>query len=509
VWSNLPDALNLTAGSPQIAYSCIEGGWAGPGNLDTDPFLTRHYRLRSVAPCIDAGSETNAPPLDIDGEARWDDPAHTNAVSDVDIGWDEFVDTDADAVADVWEVGHFGDLTHAAGEDADPQGGADGLSVLEEYENNTDPNNADTDGDTLLDGDEVDVHGTDPLDVNTDGDNATDDVEVAIGSDPLNPLDIVIENVDSGPFYFDPEAELCHIDFSLSWTSTVRVTVYRMFYTINFVAHIVPTPGTDPVRVLEVPMQPGTNTVYWDGRDAASNLVVSAPYFFTVEATNEHGLLSALYDPRDAYNPGVSPVISGGTLLNDGQIAFWSNNKAELQYTLSAPAIVALAPVGEAYPLVWGEPRDEGVNVEQWDGRGDTAVQGQGKLYEDFPFILEARTRSLPDTTVSVEYPADVITNMTAETYLIVPRYAEVTRILYTLKEDATTDVRIEDPNGNLITLMDPVLQPAGPHDIEWRGHYDTNSIVYAEGDYRVVVTAAGADSLRTHEVSANITVRN
>jgi len=56
---------------------------------------------------------------------------------------------------------------------------------------------------------------------------------------------------------------------------------------------------------------------------------------------------------------------------------------------------------------------------------------------------------------------------------------------------------------------LDPALQPAGPHEVEWRGQYDTNSIPYAEGDYRIVVTATGSTSLRTHEVSANVTVRN
>jgi hypothetical protein len=50
------------------------------------------------------------------------------------------------------------------------------------------PNNPDTDGDGLNDGDEVNVHGTNPLIADTDGDGLGDGDEYLIfGTDPLNP----------------------------------------------------------------------------------------------------------------------------------------------------------------------------------------------------------------------------------------------------------------------------------------------------------------------------------
>jgi Tol biopolymer transport system component len=59
-------------------------------------------------------------------------------------------------------------------EDAD----ADGLVNIRELELSTDPTNPDTDGDELLDGDEVNQRGTDPRNPDTDGDSLTDGDEV-------------------------------------------------------------------------------------------------------------------------------------------------------------------------------------------------------------------------------------------------------------------------------------------------------------------------------------------
>ncbi len=63
----------------------------------------------------------------------------------------------------------------------------DGLTNLLEYQWGTDPNNPDTDGDGLTDGDEVNKYHTNPLLTDTDNDKIPDGVEVQTGTDPLNP----------------------------------------------------------------------------------------------------------------------------------------------------------------------------------------------------------------------------------------------------------------------------------------------------------------------------------
>ena len=86
-------------------------------------------------------------------------------------------DTDGDGILDKDEV--------AAGTDpdkADTDG--DGLSDSAEVTAGTDPQLADTDGDGLADGDEL-AGGTDPLVADTDGDTLADGAEAAAGADPL------------------------------------------------------------------------------------------------------------------------------------------------------------------------------------------------------------------------------------------------------------------------------------------------------------------------------------
>ncbi|MDP2857701.1 MAG: hypothetical protein Q8P50_06935, partial [Bacillota bacterium] len=70
------------------------------------------------------------------------------------------VDGDGDTLPDAWEIIWF-DSAESCETQSDTD--ADGMSNLEEYENNTNPKVSDTDGDGLNDGDEI-VAGTDPLD---------------------------------------------------------------------------------------------------------------------------------------------------------------------------------------------------------------------------------------------------------------------------------------------------------------------------------------------------------
>jgi hypothetical protein len=92
--------------------------------------------------------------------------------------------TVGDGIPDDWKVAHGLDPNdpYVAMEDPDN----DGLTNLEEYQNGTDPNNPDTDGDGLSDGDEVHIYHTNPLLWDTDGDGISDGVEVQTGSDPLD-----------------------------------------------------------------------------------------------------------------------------------------------------------------------------------------------------------------------------------------------------------------------------------------------------------------------------------
>jgi hypothetical protein len=110
IWSNVPEAV-------QVTYSDVQGGWAGTGNISTDPQFTRFgtrsiegewidgdYRLKASSPAIDAGSSTALPAdsLDLDGDGATSEalPVDLNgnprAVgSQVDMGAYEQVGSDA------------------------------------------------------------------------------------------------------------------------------------------------------------------------------------------------------------------------------------------------------------------------------------------------------------------------------------------------------------------------------------------------------------------------------
>lgn len=74
----------------------------------------------------------------------------------------------------------------------------DGLSNQTEEEIGTDPNRSDTDGDGLLDGEEINQHGSDPMVADTDGDGLTDGQETRIYQTSPTAADTDSDGIDDG-----------------------------------------------------------------------------------------------------------------------------------------------------------------------------------------------------------------------------------------------------------------------------------------------------------------------
>jgi hypothetical protein len=83
-------------------------------------------------------------------------------------------DADGDYLPDAWECKWLGGTQDTTENDPD----VDGLTNLQEYQQDCDPLNSDTDVDGLTDGEEVNEHLTNPLLDDTDGDGLTDGEEV-------------------------------------------------------------------------------------------------------------------------------------------------------------------------------------------------------------------------------------------------------------------------------------------------------------------------------------------
>jgi len=120
-------------------------------------------------------------------------------------------DTDGDGLLDGFEVTYGlapldsdqeGNLVPDGEEDPD----LDGLDHLGEQAAGSHPFVADSDGDGLLDGAEVSVHGSDPANVDSDGDGLADGAEVAAGTDvddPDSDGDGLLDGFE-GLYGFDP-----------------------------------------------------------------------------------------------------------------------------------------------------------------------------------------------------------------------------------------------------------------------------------------------------------------
>ncbi|UCG49785.1 MAG: hypothetical protein JSU94_08375 [Phycisphaerales bacterium] len=98
-------------------------------------------------------------------------------------------DTDGDGLPDDYELLHTTPPSPTAlnpEDDLENGGAGDGLTNFQEYQIGTNPNNPDTDGDTLQDGDEVAGAGlrppTSPTDADTDRDRLNDGVETNTGA---------------------------------------------------------------------------------------------------------------------------------------------------------------------------------------------------------------------------------------------------------------------------------------------------------------------------------------
>ena len=98
LWSDSPSEIHVVSGSISVGFSDVMGGFAGIGNIDSDPLFvdpaTNDLHLSAGSPCIDAATSTGAPVADLAGTARWDDPATPNsgagAVDYYDIGAFEY-----------------------------------------------------------------------------------------------------------------------------------------------------------------------------------------------------------------------------------------------------------------------------------------------------------------------------------------------------------------------------------------------------------------------------------
>jgi len=92
--NNSPDEI---FGPATVAYSDVQGGYPGIGNIDADPLFVDpdngDFRLQAGSPCIDAGDNASMPNgvlRDLDGNPRFIDSTFVGTMATVDMGAYEY-----------------------------------------------------------------------------------------------------------------------------------------------------------------------------------------------------------------------------------------------------------------------------------------------------------------------------------------------------------------------------------------------------------------------------------
>lgn len=203
-------------GFMNISYSVAGNDFDIPGNSYLVVRDSSDTTFSSFTPTI-AGNATFF--VSLRGSSGQTVETNASVLIDQDTDGDGILDSidtddDNDGMPDEWENAYG--LNSKSSSDRDLDNDGDGLTNFEEFEFNSNPNEADTDGDGLNDKEEK-LLGTNPNNVDTDGDGLNDKIEVENGLDPKNPDDARedldgdgltnIEEIKIGTFLNNPDSD--------------------------------------------------------------------------------------------------------------------------------------------------------------------------------------------------------------------------------------------------------------------------------------------------------------
>ncbi|HTS17721.1 MAG TPA: right-handed parallel beta-helix repeat-containing protein [Verrucomicrobiae bacterium] len=245
IWSNGFDAIDLYfANADYSTFGSNEFVTAGLHNLSIDPMLVNilfgNYRLQANSPVIGEGVSLPIEQRDLYGNPR-------PVTGRFDIGANEYTDSLGDGIQDDWKIKYGLSLTVSQATQ-DPDG--DGLNNLQEYNNNSNPNNPDTDGDGISDG---------PLVPTGSG------LQPGPDPDPTTP-DLVLNTVFWD--YFFEDTFLMYVDGNPQWINLpptsprpVVLNGYHIGNHVTFQWQVLDDPSGEPYLVFYVPQTTSGNII--------------------------------------------------------------------------------------------------------------------------------------------------------------------------------------------------------------------------------------------------------
>ena len=310
-----------------------------------------------------------------------------------------------------------------------------------------------------------------------------------------------ITNVSASPVFINPAmGDESIISYELDRPANITIEIYRAYVTIDGYGNGDFQRDFQMTLLDNQPRPAGVNSETWNAKDTGGNVLDHSAYAYVIKASDGTGR-SGLYDPE---------YVRGLVTISDCSITPsynpYANEPVEIKYSLFAPAWVTIGGDIKKF-VIEGEPRMQGENIELWDGR-----DGFGNIVEGTP-NLAGKAEILPENVIVIKDDTLKITGVSAQAYVIIPSYGEISTIKYTLSKDASVSIAIRDPNGNNWTLLESEQQLEGPHSIEWDGTNAEGKLVWPwtadgpQGDYTVEITAFDSANNTTVMRRANIHV--
>lgn len=311
----------------------------------------------------------------------------------------------------------------------------------------------------------------------------------------------------ASPVFIDPSVgEQSRILLDLAEDAEVTIDLYKT--SLQFDEDGEMRFGREPAINLIGPefMQSGRHNVYWDGQNAVDEVLEPGLYTFIVTAETDDGRLSVYgldYAQGDVEirSADVSIVDSEGVEKQDFNP--YAGDKVRIAYTLDANAWVTIGGADMNGYALEGAPRKAGDRVEMWDGRNtDGIVAANGAVG------LWARGDLLPENAVVIVEAAPstdngVISDVTADPYVMTPAYGDVCAIRYTVADPDVQrlEIAISDTHGNRRIYKKESLPSTGSKSFLWNGTIgvDDDAIVWSgnaagQEDYAVEITAFDED---------------
>lgn len=292
------------------------------------------------------------------------------------------LDSDNDGIPDHWEDLHGMDKTVGdAGNDPD----GDGLNSRREFDNATNPFNAQSDDDGIADGAEVNSYRSNPLDADSDGGGTMDGTEAAWHTNMLDQADDaqeraavafvepvqckVLEDIGTAQFALTLDGP-AGADVALLYATSDITATAEEDYTPPLADDALAFDAEETSQVIEIPI--------------IDDILQEADEAFTLEVTEITGESGMVRTPRkiditildnDVYSATMTPVTST-LLVQPGEVVtrtlqitntgeFTSTFNLELSEKSWATSIIgAESDIAEVGPLAPGETTGVSVTVE-------------------------------------------------------------------------------------------------------------------------------------------------